>query len=178
GGHTTVSDFEVGFVRMASGWRLSLDVLELDNTSIAWNGSDPLPLDSDTLQLGSAPLFMAGDVTGLHPLLHEAADDGFIAGSNAAHYPDTTAGQRRAPMSVVFCDPQVAHVGQTHAQLTDADDHVIGQADFSGQGRSRIINRNQGLLRVYASRDDGRFLGAEMVGPAMEHIAHLLAWAW
>src|SRR5699024_4903002 len=90
-GHTTVAEFEVDYVLMATGRRPCLDDLELDNTSIAWNGSDPLPLDSDTLQLGSAPLFMAGDVTGLHPLLHEAADDGFIAGSNAAHYPDTTA---------------------------------------------------------------------------------------
>src|SRR3546814_4127538 len=37
--------------------------------------------------------------------------------------------------------------------------------------------KNRGKLRVYGSVRDGRFLGAEMAGPAMEHIAHLLAWA-
>jgi len=36
--------------------------------------------------------------------------------------------------------------------------------------------RNRGLLRVYARRHDGRVLGAEMIGPDAEHLAHLLAW--
>src|SRR3546814_14867485 len=49
--------------------------------------------------------------------------------------------------------------------------------DFSNQGRSRVMLKNRGKLRVYGSVRDGRFLGAEMAGPAMEHIAHLLAWA-
>jgi dihydrolipoamide dehydrogenase len=37
--------------------------------------------------------------------------------------------------------------------------------------------RNKGLLHVYAEAQTGRFLGAEMLGPDAEHIAHLLAWA-
>src|SRR3546814_13139604 len=37
--------------------------------------------------------------------------------------------------------------------------------------------KNRGKLRVYVHKDGGRFLGAEMAGPGMEHIAHLLAWA-
>ncbi len=36
---------------------------------------------------------------------------------------------------------------------------------------------NRGLLRVYASREDGRLLGAEMVAPGAEHMGHLLALA-
>ena len=37
--------------------------------------------------------------------------------------------------------------------------------------------KNQGLLHVYADARTGCFLGAEMVGPRAEHLAHLLAWA-
>ena len=37
--------------------------------------------------------------------------------------------------------------------------------------------RNKGLLKVYAERGTDLFLGAEMFGPAAEHIGHLLAWA-
>jgi dihydrolipoamide dehydrogenase len=37
--------------------------------------------------------------------------------------------------------------------------------------------KNRGVLRVYASRGSRRFLGAEMVGPSAEHLAHLLAWS-
>ncbi|MBR5675489.1 MAG: dihydrolipoyl dehydrogenase, partial [Neisseriaceae bacterium] len=36
---------------------------------------------------------------------------------------------------------------------------------------------NSGHMRLYAEKATGQFLGAEMVGPAAEHIAHLLAWA-
>src|SRR5690606_39415544 len=43
--------------------------------------------------------------------------------------------------------------------------------------RARIQAKNRGKLRVYADRANGIFIGAEMAGPAMEHISHLLAWA-
>ena len=41
----------------------------------------------------------------------------------------------------------------------------------------RVMLRNRGHLRVYADPSNGRFLGAEMVGPDAEHIGHLLSWA-
>jgi dihydrolipoamide dehydrogenase len=54
---------------------------------------------------------------------------------------------------------------------------VVGEVSFENQGRSRVMLRNRGLLRVYADAVSGRLLGAEMIGPDAEHIAHLLAWA-
>jgi len=57
------------------------------------------------------------------------------------------------------------------------ENYVVGQVSFEGQGRSRVMGKNQGLLKLYAAQDSGLFLGAEMFGPAAEHIAHLLAWA-
>ena len=62
------------------------------------------------------------------------------------------------------------------SQKTDAKVEV-GEVDFSDQGRSRVMRMNAGLLRVYADRKTGRFLGAEMVGPRAEHLGHLLAWS-
>ncbi len=52
-----------------------------------------------------------------------------------------------------------------------------GEVSFEDQGRSRVMLRHQGYLRVYGDAATGRFLGAEMVGPDAEHIGHLLAWA-
>lgn len=37
--------------------------------------------------------------------------------------------------------------------------------------------KNKGLLNLYGEQGTGRFLGAEIVGPQAEHLAHLLAWA-
>jgi len=41
-----------------------------------------------------------------------------------------------------------------------------------------VMLKNHGLLRAYGEYGTGLFLGAEMAGPRMEHIAHLLAWAY
>ena len=36
--------------------------------------------------------------------------------------------------------------------------------------------RNRGLLRLYADAIDGTVLGAELMGPDAENLAHLIAW--
>jgi dihydrolipoamide dehydrogenase len=163
-------------VLLAAGRRPNVDKLELGSTSAKLDDKGMPIFDPDTLQVGSSSIFIAGDVNGVLPLLHEAADDGRIAGRNAALFSDVQPGKRRAPLSIVFTDPQIAMVGLHFKQLPK-DGVAIGEVDFSNQGRSRIILKNQGKLRIYAAKQDGRFLGAEMAGPAMEHIAHLLAWA-
>ncbi|MEB2400954.1 MAG: dihydrolipoyl dehydrogenase [Alcaligenaceae bacterium] len=163
------------YVLLATGRAPNLD-LDLGKAGAKLDAGGMPVYDRETLQLAGLPIFIAGDVNGMAPLLHEAADDGHIAGGNAAAYPDARPGKRRAPMAVVFSDPQVAAVG---LRFRDLPQHgvAIGEVDFKSQGRSRIMLKNRGRLRVYASHADGRLLGAEMAGPAMEHVAHLLAWA-
>ncbi len=130
-----------------------------------------------TLRCGDSSIFIAGDVNNDVPLLHEAADEGRIAGENAARYPGCAAGLRRAGLSVVFTDPQIAIVGGGLVARIGDTPHVVGEVSFENQGRARVMLRNQGLLHVYAEAGTGRFLGAEMLGPDAEHIGHLLAWA-
>jgi dihydrolipoamide dehydrogenase len=121
-------------------------------------------------------VFIAGDAANDMPLLHEAADEGRIAGDNAARFPNVIEGDRRAPLGIVFTDPQIAIIGGGAATIPKGS-FITGEVSFEDQGRSREMLRNQGHLRVYADSADGRFLGAEMVGPDAEHIGHLLAWA-
>lgn len=165
----------VDYVLMAAGRRPRLDGLGLEDIGVALNEKGMPDFDRETLQLKGQPIFLAGDVNGMHPILHEAADDGYVAGNNAATYPDMRAGQRRAPLGIVFTEPQVARVGKTGKALPA--DALIGEVDFRGQGRARVILENKGLLRVYAAPETGLLLGAEIVGPRAEHLAHLLAWS-
>ena len=110
------------------------------------------------------------------PVLHEAADEGRIAGDNAARFPAVKNGLRRAPLGVMFTDPQIMIVGGGY-RAVQAVPHVVGAVSFVDQGRARVMLRNQGLLHIYAESGTGRFLGAEMLGPDAEHIGHLLSWA-
>ena len=137
-----------------------------------------------TMQVGQTPIFIAGDASNQIPLLHEAADQGKIAGDNAGRslksLADVRSGLRRSAIGVVFSDPQLATVGMRYDDVVkryDRDCFAIGEVSFKNQGRSRVMLKNQGLLRVYAEQGTGMFLGAEMAGPRAEHIAHLLAWA-
>ncbi len=67
-------------------------------------------------------------------------------------------------------------VGSTWQELKHRQ-IVTGRVSFENQGRSRVMLKNKGLLHVYADANTGRFLGAEMIGPSAEHLAHLLAWS-
>lgn len=166
------------YLLAATGRRPNVDTLGLDNTSVALDDKGIPVFDRYTMQAGNSHIFIAGDVTGDVPLLHEAADGGRIAGDNAGRYPDVRTGLRRTPIGIMFTDPNIATIGFSYGELDELPcDYAIGSVDFQGQGRSRVMLKNQGLLRVYGEYGTGLFLGAEMVGPRMEHIAHLLAWA-
>ncbi len=169
--HTTVDA-----VIAATGRAPNVDGLGLERLGLTMQSNGVPVFNRQTMQCGSSPIFIAGDANHDVPLLHEAADEGRIAGENAAAYPRVAAGLRRAPLGIVFSDPQIATVGSRWRDL-DMTQIVIGKVSFEDQGRSRVMLRNQGLLHVYAERDSGKFLGAEMIGPDAEHLAHLLAWA-
>jgi dihydrolipoamide dehydrogenase len=51
--------------------------------------------DPRTTRLADKPVVMAGDVSGHIPLLHEASDEGRIAGANSMLYPRVAAHVRR-----------------------------------------------------------------------------------
>ncbi|UXY15628.1 dihydrolipoyl dehydrogenase [Chitiniphilus purpureus] len=164
------------YVLAATGRKPNVAGLGLEQTGIALDGRGVPVFDRETLQCGNAPIFIAGDANNILPLLHEAADEGKTAGNNAASYPVVSPGLRRAPLAVVFSDPQIAMVGKRFAELAP-DSFVIGKVDFEDQGRASVMLKNRGLMHVYADRASGAFLGAEWIGPSAEHIAHTLAWA-
>lgn len=169
---------EAHFERMlvATGRRPALEGLDLEKAGVSV-GRDGVPdFDPRTMQLGDAPVFLAGDASGDRAVLHEAADEGRIAGANAACASNVRAYPRRTPLTIVFTHPEIAVVGQPYAEL-DPDAVEIGQVDFADQGRARVMGLNEGLVRVYARRACGTLVGAEMCGPRVEHTAHLLAWA-
>ncbi|MEX2497609.1 MAG: dihydrolipoyl dehydrogenase [Wenzhouxiangellaceae bacterium] len=167
------------YLLAATGRRSNVDGLDLEKTGLALDDRGVPEFERYTLRCGESSIFIAGDVNNDLPLLHEAADEGRIAGANAGSYPEVQTGLRRTPLSVVFTDPQIAAVGLT-IQQTEQECRgcfAVGSVDFEKQGRSRVMGKNHGLLRVYGEHGSGRFMGAEMFGPAAEHIAHLLAWS-
>jgi len=165
----------VDHVIAATGRAPNLRGLGLEAAGLELDERGVPHFDRTTMQCGHSPIFIAGDAANDLPVLHEASDEGRIAGMNAARFPDVHPTLRRAPLAAVFTDPQLATVGQRLSDLDPAG-IVTGVVSFENQGRARVMLRNRGLLHVYADAATGRVVGAEMVGPDAEHLAHLLAW--
>ena len=171
------------YVLCAMGRKPNLTSMHLDQLGIELDEhGQPTAFDPLSGQISDTALFMAGDVNGFRPLLHEAANQGHHAGNNAGRYPDIRRVPQQVSMSVVFCEPQMAMVGQSyadiHQRLVEHDEAFsVGSACFVSQGRSNVMAVNQGAMRVYGQAKTGKLLGAEIFGPAAEHLAHLLAWA-
>ncbi|WP_165474759.1 dihydrolipoyl dehydrogenase [Legionella nagasakiensis] len=160
----------------AIGRTPNIDSLGLKNIDIPRAENGMPTYDETTMQVHNLPIYLAGDVNQFRPLLHEAADEGRIAAYNAANA--SKCFQRRTPIRIVFTEPTIAMVGKTFKELNqNPASFVIGEVDYTHQGRAKIKGSNHGLLRVYGAKDTGRLLGAELIAPGGEHLAHLLAWA-
>jgi len=162
-------------VLAALGRRPNIDNLGLETLPVPLDKHGMPPINPSTLQVADLRVFMVGDANDQAPLLHEAADEGHIAGINATRS-EPVCFARRTPLAIVFSDPNVAVVGSRYQEL-DSTRTLIGEVTFDKQGRARLGQYNQGILRLYAEAESGRLLGAEMCVPAGEHIAHLLALA-
>jgi dihydrolipoamide dehydrogenase len=167
------------YLLSAIGRRPNVHQLGLENTGLQRDHHGIPVYDKQTMQCGSSAIFIAGDANDERPQLPEAADHGRIAGANAAAYPEVQPGLRRTPLAITFTEPQIATMGASYSELciTHAGRFAVGKVSFENQGRSRVMLQNQGMLRVYAEYQSGRFLGAEMIGPRAENIGHLLSWA-
>ncbi len=171
-------EWTVDRVLLATGRRPAVKDLCLENLGVELDDRGMPPFDPETLQIKDLPIFLAGDVNGQKPILHEAADDGTIAGYN------TTASsiscfKKRTPLAITFSSPDIAIAGLSHKELTDRGiEFVTGKASWEELGRARMmLGKAAGIARIYGDKKDGRLLGAELIAPAGEHMAHLLSWA-
>jgi dihydrolipoamide dehydrogenase len=127
-----------------AGRQANLDGLGLETLSLPRDAEGHPLIDRHTSQWGGMPVFIAGDVTNDRPLLHEASDAGRIAGDNAARWPDVHHRPRRAPLAIVFSDPQIAIAGASHAELlATGREFDTGRVSFADQGRSRVMLVNR-----------------------------------
>lgn len=166
-------EFEAVFA--AIGRSPNIENLGLENLGVPLGGNGLPEFDLTTSQIGDLPVYIAGDINGYRPLLHEASDEGLIAGYNAVR-DGVQCFKRRTPIAVTFSSPNLAVVGKSFAEL-EGTDFEVGTASYEGQGRALAMLNNRGVLKLYGDPKTCRLLGAEMIAPSGEHLAHLLAWA-
>ncbi len=153
----------------------NVEGLGLENLGVPLDRRGLPAFDNRTMRVGDLPVYLAGDVDGERPILHEAGDEGKIAGFNAAQG-GNAAFRRKTPLAINFCDPNICAVGARFSELDPATT-AIGQIRFAPVGRALVMGQTKGLLRIYADKASGRLLGSEMIGPKGENLSHLICWS-
>ncbi|MFP4683488.1 MAG: FAD-dependent oxidoreductase, partial [Ectothiorhodospira sp.] len=159
----------------AMGRRSNIDRLDPEGSVLPLAEDGLPPVDPATMQVGELPVFIVGDANGRRLLMHEAADEGSIAGYNAARGTSQRF-QRRTPLAIAFTQPDIVSVGTPLSEL-DPERVVVGTAQGSGNGRSVILEAQDSMVRLYADAETGRLRGAALSAAGGEHLGHLLAWA-
>ena len=170
-GSTSSSSFQ--YVLSAAGRPPMVYGLDLQMTGLYLEDGGVPAFDPDTQRCGESAIFIAGDADNRRPVLHEAAAQGELAGTNAARYPKIEKRPSGVNLAIVFTDPDMAIVGNGF-DPTKEKDWAIGCSDDNG--RARVDGRRTGLLRVYVRREDRVVVGGEMFGPDLDHLAQMLAW--
>ena len=159
---------------VSMGRKPNLAGMKLENLGIELDPQGVPVYNPNTMQCGDLPVFLAGDVSGDRPIMHEAGDEGRIAGTNAAR-DSIQAFRRKTPLAITFCDPNICTAGATMSEL-DPDSIAIGQINMAPVGRALIMTKNRGLIRVYGDKKTGKLLGASLFCIKGENLAHLMAW--
>lgn len=162
-------------VLVSIGRKPNLDGLGLEKLGIALDKKGVPNFNPQTMQIEDYPIYIAGDVNADKPLLHEAADEGRIAGYNTVH--PTKSFKRKVPLAIVFTDPNIAFIGQDYESIKEDENIIIGTYDFTKQSRAMLMNANKGIANLYVEKSTGKLVGAQIAVPRGEHLAHHLAWA-
>lgn len=121
-------------VLVALGRRANVDQMGIENLGVELDEHGVPPFDASTMQIADLPVYIAGDANRHLSLLHEALDEGYIAGYNALRN-QPVCFERRVPLAIVFTDPGIAVIGQAFDELNE-NETVIGEVDFSSQARA------------------------------------------
>jgi pyruvate/2-oxoglutarate dehydrogenase complex dihydrolipoamide dehydrogenase (E3) component len=146
--------------------------LELERAGVRYHAITGIETGAD-MRTSAPHIFAVGDVTGYYPLVHVAIYQGEVAARNAINgaFEETDYALQRT--HTIFTDPQIAAVGRSEKELRAAGvPYLAGSYLFSDHGKAVAINKTKGFVKMMASPDDGRILGAAVVGPEASDLIH------
>ncbi|HEV3152551.1 MAG TPA: dihydrolipoyl dehydrogenase [Candidatus Baltobacteraceae bacterium] len=146
--------------------------LDLDVANVPCHHITGIETDA-TMRTCNPDFYAIGDVAGKHMLVHVAIYEGEIAARNAVTGSSDEAVYDLVKTHTVFSDPQVAVVGATERELQSTGvAYVKGTYDFAEHGKAQCINKTKGFVKIMASADDGKILGAAILGPHGSDLIH------
>lgn len=146
--------------------------LELEAAGVEYHPVSGVSVDG-ALRTTQRHIFAVGDVTGRFPLVHVAIQQGEVAARNAIKGTNEQADYSLTKTHTIFTDPQVAVAGETEKELrASGTPYLVASMPFDDHGKAISVGKTKGFVKMMASPDDGRILGAAILGPAASDLIH------
>lgn len=167
---------DVDVVLVAVGRTPVTDDVGFDSVGVATDRGF-VAVDAATMQTGVENLYAVGDiVAGTPQLAHVAFAEAIAAVTHIATGHTAAVDYDAIPM-VVYTHPEIAWVGKTAADASDAGiDVTATEHGMRGVGRAIILGEIGGIVKI-VSETDGPILGATVVGPGAGEMVHELMYA-
>jgi mercuric reductase len=147
---------------IATGRRPATNGLDLAAVGVKVGGHGEIVVD-DYLRTSTPKIWAVGDVTGHPQFVYVAAAHGALAVDNAFDEAGRTVDYHAMPR-VTFTSPQIASVGLTETQATDAGRRCDSRVLPMEYVPRALVNRDtRGLVKLVADHHTGQLLGAHAV---------------
>ena len=116
-------------------------------------------------------VYCVGDANAICMLAHAASAQGMAVAETIAGKASHIS-QDIVP-ACVYAEPEIAAVGLTEEQAAEKGlDYRTAKFPFRANGRSLVLGRTEGFVKIVAGARYGEILGAHMIGP---HVTELIA---
>ena len=170
---TVTDSVEANMAVVAIGWLADTAGLNLAAADVATTSRGYVQVDAQ-LRTTAAHVFAAGDITGRLMLVPNAAQDGYLAATNAVQDRGVTLSPPANPIGS-FTDPEYAQVGLTEAKAREDYEVVVATVPFAVIARPIIDGRPDGFCKLIVERGTHQILGCHVVGERAVEIAQVAA---
>lgn len=162
-----VSEREYDYVLIATGRRPRVNELNLEVAGVARDERDGIVHDA-TMRTSVPHIYVAGDVTGHHQILHFAAAMGKVAGRNAVTGGNEVVDYDRHMLAVSFDQYPSALIGLTETEAKARGIEVAtATKHFNSIGLGILKRQEYGLWKLVVEVQTGKVLGAQVLGPSV-----------
>ena len=163
-------ELSADIVLIATGRKPFTDGLNIEKLNIQINSKGQIKTNSKW-QTSASNIYAIGDVVSGPMLAHKAEDEGIavaeIIAGQAGHV------NFDVIPNVVYTNPEVASVGKTETELTEAGiKFKSGKFSFMGNGRAKTVFSSSGFVKIIVDAKTDRILGVHIIGPSAGDLIH------
>jgi len=158
---------------VATGVKPNSDLLGLENTDVSTDSKGYIQVDK-RLRTNVEGVWAIGDVVGNYMFRHSVNYEGEYLFRTLFSAPSEEDLDYGPVPSAVFTHPEIASVGKTEIELQEKGvDYVAGVNPYrkSAMGSARLSEH--GFVKVLVGREDGKILGAHIIGDEASNMIHL-----